>query len=76
MVCMVDLFYDIRKESEFMTTRSIRKYIWYIVFFIIFCLLGALMPYVGDDLNWQGFWGSQYFLNTDFFHYVTMMVDI
>lgn len=27
------------------------------------------MPYVVDDLNWQGFWGSQYFLSTDFLHY-------
>lgn len=66
---MVELFYNIKKESEVMSVKLMRKYIWYIIFFVIFGLLGALMPYVGDDLNWQGHWGSQYFFSTDFLHY-------
>lgn len=73
MVCMVELFYNIKKESEVMSVKLMRKYIWYIIFFVIFGLLGALMPYVGDDLNWQGHWGVSIFLVLIFY---TMMVDI
>lgn len=52
-----------------MVAKLTKKNIWYLIFFVIFGLIGSLMPYVGDDLNWQGPWGSQYFFSGDFLHY-------